>query len=422
MATIAKKSSVTATKKSPPPAARRLRGSPEKTERNAAIVAAVRAGASRIAVAAEHGISRERVGVILKNAAKAAPVSRKERNASIAAAAFAGEPYASIARRHGISDTRVSQIARAADPSYERRKPTLRAAIAADLGKMPVAEIATRHGVSQDYVRTIRRLDGIPSPRAVITSRVAELAKTRTVAQIAGFLDVSTKRVRNALKRAGVEARKPSYTRYIPPRTIDPNSMQSRIVGLAGDHTVEEIAEIVGKSKGYVRAALKNRRVFAKGQIVPPKGCVDLFAMEPKRPPETPPSVPEIAAAAVATELAKLPGRPDTDARVEIKPRRRGDDYSIAELRKAFPEFEIPAPVELPPQTVFVKPSAVYVAEVVARHGIDAAHERWPFLAFDELCELNREGAALISPPADEPLQPLGVRIWRALKRVFGRS
>lgn len=474
MATATKSSGLTAVKKLKP---NRHGGSPEKSARNIAILAEVTAGATHAEVAAKNRVTRERVGRIVRRALKAAaPSGKVERNAAIAAEPLAGGRPGEVAAKHGIGSERVRQIVKrvAPDDAATPRGEPLRAAIVADADTMTPKQIAAKHGVTVDYVRTVKRLAGkTPTPVPVITNvpkrplsraqlatKVVALATTRTTAQIAGHLNVSTKRVRNALKRAGVKAKRPSYTRYFPPRTIDPHSMQSPIVGLAGDHTVEQIAGIIGKKKAYVRAALKSRRAYAKDQQRPLRS-------------KAPPSVPDIAAAAVATKLAKpfvpLPeplavartvpnfGRDEAAERwpyvspavleslraegrkiiADEKARLKAadTDCSIDALRKAFPEFEIPATEHLAdfalisrpapaaaPVEVFVKPTAAYVAEVVSHHSLDAAIERWPFLPTDQLFELNREGRALMAPPADEPLQALGVRIWRAIKRLVGRS
>lgn len=333
-----------------------------------------------------------------------------KRNKRIVAEAKSGEPYAEIAGKHGICVSRVSQIVREAAPNFKpkTRGHANKAAIIADAATMTTKEIAAKHGLSIDYVQTIRRLAGIAATPG--------------------------------------KAPKPLHQRrkFKPAR----GEMTKRIVALAPTHTCRQIAEIIGGiGHKYVRNTLRRRGL---------KAVRSDFSAVPKQLRKwvsTPPSVPEIAAAAVATafstealpdQLPPLRSRPYPSAAEVVatalgvqlaKPAPVDTDYSIAALRKAFPEFELPttehvgdfslisrpAPV-VAPVDVFVKPSAAYVAEVVAHHGLDAAHERWPFLPYDELCELNRQGRAVISPPADEPLQPLGVRIWRAIKRAFGRS
>lgn len=80
------------------------------------------------------------------------------------------------------------------------------------------------------------------------------------------------------------------------------------------------------------------------------------------------------------------------------------------------------------PVTVEVKPrpgpglNAAFVAEVYNRHGMDAVRRRWP--AFDDaaLDAAIRVGQRMVAPHTDEPAQPLHVRLWRAVKRLFGRS
>ncbi|MDP3408064.1 hypothetical protein [Bosea sp. (in: a-proteobacteria)] len=502
MATIAKKSGLAAVKKSTATAARRLGGVPEKPERNAAVVADVRSGMKQAAVAAKHGISRPRVSKILRNALKAAatapaPTEKVERNAAIAAEALAGDRLIDVAAKHGVSPERVRQIVKRVAPNYAARPrgETLRQAIVADAATMTTKQIAAKHGVTIDYVQTVRRLAGVAVPKPVKKpveprvsakdlraerdrkilfevaagamhkevaarhgiddSRVAQIVRRDaphlsriskieirdeaivadakaglTRAQMAERHGITKDRITDIISRAGVKAR-------VPTRTKKPGTLVAQAIKLAPTHTPSQIAEILGSTRAVITAAL--HRVGVK--------AIDgrtLYAAERRRKlTQTPPSVPEIAATAVATELARpfvpLP-EPLAVARVV---NNFGRDEAVerwgyvspatlesllAEGRKIIADemARLKADDDLLPKPssveVFVKPSAAYVAETVAHHGMEAARTRWPFLPTDELFELNREGSRLISPPADEPLQPLGVRVWRAIKRLFGRS
>lgn len=88
----------------------------------------------------------------------------------------------------------------------------------------------------------------------------------------------------------------------------------------------------------------------------------------------------------------------------------------------------IERPIAERPATVEVKPrptpalNAAYVAEVYNRHGIDEVRRRWPDVDEVILDAAIMAGLHMVDPLLDEPAQPLGVRLWRAVRRFFGRS
>ena len=88
----------------------------EKVERNDAIKAAVKAGATQREVAEQHGIAKSRVSAIVRNPSN----EKAERNAEIFEAAEAGVEYKEIAEQHGIGRSRVSSIVVAERAKRER--------------------------------------------------------------------------------------------------------------------------------------------------------------------------------------------------------------------------------------------------------------------------------------------------------------
>jgi biotin operon repressor len=98
-----------------------------------------------------------------------------------------------------------------------------------------------------------------------------------------------------------------------------------------------------------------------------------------------------------------------------------GDVIAIVERPMPVSDLDDDYLPEPPRPEPFVARPA-YVAEIYNRYGFDEVRRRWPDVHEDVLDAAIRAGQRFVQPPFDEPAQPLGIRIWRALKRIFGRG
>lgn len=220
----------------------------------------------------------------------------------------------------------------------------------------------------------------MPQPRKIPAPALAALQAGKSADTIAAELNVdigTVYRYKTAAKASGLLGE------------VVPRDDAALIAGYLTGESVPAIARRlgIGRSTAYARVdRLAAAGIITKREAAPPQ----------QRDAED-------AAAAVDTaagDVIAIVERPITEA---------DDDY--------LPE---PAP---PPASVIPGPfpaHPAYLAEVYSRHGMPELQRRWPETPIEELAAGVRIGLPQVTLYADEPFQPLGVRLWRAVTRFFG--